>query len=146
MLAEELDDMVKDYEQAVKRQARLSLEDYLRLQQKTRDDLRAELTPGAAARLRRALVLGEVIRLERLAVEEVEVGAAIEESSASWGIRADEVRASLNSDAGRSVVSNRLLSSKAVQRLVAIARGEAPELAPVEEAEERRSRQQAASK
>ena len=139
MLAEELDDMVKDYEQAVKRQARLSLEDYLRLQQKTRDDLRAELTPGAAARLRRALVLGEVIRLERLAVEEVEVSAAIEESSATWGIRADEVRASLNSDAGRSAVHNRLLSSKAVQRLVAIARGEAPELAPVEEAEEQGS-------
>jgi hypothetical protein len=83
--------------------------------------------------------LGEVIRLERLAVEEVEVGAAIEESSATWGIRADEVRASLNSDAGRSVVSNRLLSNKAVQRLVAIARGEAPELAPVEEAGEQGS-------
>jgi FKBP-type peptidyl-prolyl cis-trans isomerase (trigger factor) len=80
-------------------------------------------------------VLGEVVRLEGLEVDEEEMGVRIEEISALWGIRADEVRASLNSDQGRQSVRSRLLGNKAVQRLVAIAKGEAPEPVSAEEQE-----------
>lgn len=129
MLAEELDERVKEVERAVKREARLSLEDYLRIQDKTLEELGEELEPRTAARLKRALVLGEVVRLEGLEVDEEEIGAHIEEVSAQWGVRADDVRSSFNADEGRQAVHNRLLTGKAVQRLVAIAKGEAP--APV---------------
>jgi trigger factor len=134
MLERELDDMVKEVEQAVKRETRLALEDSLRMQNKTMDDLRGDLRDEAAARLKRDLVLAEVVKRERLVADDGEVSAQIEETSATWGIRADEVRTFLNSESGQRAVRSRLLVNKAVQRLVAIAKGEAPEL-PADESE-----------
>ncbi len=127
MLEEELDAVVEDFKQQVRHQARLSLEDYLRTQGKAMEELREELRPQATARLKRALVMGEVVRLEGLEVDEEEIGAHIEQVSASWGARADEVRTSLDSGEGRRTVRSRLLVNEAVQRLVAIAKGEAEE-------------------
>jgi trigger factor len=124
MLEEELKEVVREFERTVKRQARLSLEDYLRFQDKSMEELEEELRPAAADRLKRALVLGEVVRLEELEVGEDEVEARIEAASAPWGVRADEVRGSLSSDEGRQAMLNRLLADKSVQRLVAIAKGE----------------------
>jgi len=127
MLKKELDEVVGEVERALRRETRLSLEDYLRIQGKTMEGLREELRPQAAARLKRALTLGEVVRLEGLGADEEEIGAHIEKVSAPWGARADEVRSSLNSDEGRRQVRSRLLVDKAVQRLVASAKGEAGE-------------------
>jgi trigger factor len=135
MMEETLDDVVKEIEQAVKRETRLSLEDYLRFQSKTMEDLRSEWEPRAAARLKRGLVLGEIIHQEGLEVDQEEISTHIGEVSARWGEQADEVRASLSSDAGSRAVRNQLLVEKAIQRLVAIARGEAPELGATEEQE-----------
>jgi trigger factor len=135
MLEEELDDAVKELEQAVKREMRLSLDDYLRFQNKTMEELRDEMQPRTMARLKRALVLGEVVRREGLEVDESEISARIEEMSAPWGVRADEVRTSLSSESGREAMRSRLLADRAVERLVAIAKGEAPELPSPEEHE-----------
>ena len=68
-------------------------------------------------------------------MDKEEIGAHIEEVSTPWGIRADEVRASLKSATGQQAVRSRLLANKAVQRLVAIAKGEAPEPVPADEQE-----------
>jgi len=136
MLEETLDEAVKDVERAVRREARLSLEDHLRIHGKSMEGLREELRSQAANRLKRALTLGEVVRLEGLEVDEGEISARIEEASAPWGARADEMRASLDSDEGRRAVRNRLLADRAVQRLVAIAKGEAPKAVAGEEEEE----------
>jgi trigger factor len=134
MLERQLDDMVKEVEQTVRRQAHLALEDFLRMQGKTMDDLRSDLRDEAAARLRRGLVLAEVVKQERLDADDGEVSARIEETSATWGVRADEVRSVLTSEPGQQAVRGQLLTNKAVQRLVAIARGEAPQL-PADESE-----------
>jgi FKBP-type peptidyl-prolyl cis-trans isomerase (trigger factor) len=128
----------------VKREARLSLEDYLHVRGQTVENLREEFEPRAADRLKRGLVLGEITMREGLEVNEEEIGTHIEEVSATWGARADEVRASLSAGAGRQTVHNRLLADKAVQRLVAIARGEAPEPASAGESEDREAEGQGA--
>ena len=127
MLGESLDETVEDFKRALKQETRLSLEDYMRIQGKTVDELREELKPQAAARLKRVLVLSEIVRLEGLEVDEQEIAAHIEEVSAAWGDRADEVRASLDSDKAQQAMHSRLLADKAVRRLVAIAKGEAEE-------------------
>jgi trigger factor len=124
LLEEELDDIVKEYERIIKRDAKLSLEDYLRFQNKTMEDLREESEPSAEKRLKRALLLGEVAESERLDVDEKEIRSQIETMSVPWGVRAEEVRKSLSSDSGQRAVRNRLLANKTVQRLVAIAKGE----------------------
>jgi trigger factor len=124
MVDRELDEMVKEVERSVRSQRRLSMEDFLRIERKSIDELREELRPSAEARLTKALILGDVVRLEELAVEDDEVGERIEQVSSSWGSRAEQVRTSLSTDAGRRAMQNRLLADKAVQRLVAIAKGE----------------------
>ena len=128
MLKEELDASMAEVERTVARETKLSLEDYLRFQNMTMEDLREDFRPQAVARLRRALMLGEIVRLEGLEVDDTEVSSQIEAVSAPWGVRAEEVRASLSSGRGREAMQSRLLAGKAVERLVAIAKGEAPEL------------------
>lgn len=132
MLERELDGAVKEVERTVQREAKLTLEDYLRLQGKSMEELRDELAPTAAERLERGLVLGEVVRLEELDVNEEEIAARIEAASAPWGVRSDDVRGALSSDTGQQAVRGRLLADKAVRRLVAIARGEAPQIGSTE--------------
>lgn len=136
MLEKELDDAVKEVEQMVKRDAKLSLDDYLRLQDKTMEELREELEPSAETRLKQALLMREVAQLEELDVNEGEIHSQIEAMSARWGVRSEEVRTSLSSDAGQRAVRSRLLANKAVQRLVAIAKGEADQESEVEEEKE----------
>jgi trigger factor len=128
LLKEELDESVAEVERTVTRETKLSLEDYLRFQNMTMEELREDFRPQAVARLRRALMLGEIVRLEGLEVDDTEVSTQIEAVSAPWGVRAEEVRTSLSSDRGREAMHSRLLAGKAVERLVAVAKGEAPEL------------------
>ena len=123
-LERELDEAVEEFKRIVRRDAKLSLEDYLRFQNKTMEEFREELVPSAEARLKRALLLGQVAQLEELDVDKEEIRAQIDAMSAPWGVRAEEVRSSLNSAAGQQAVRSRLLANKAVQRLIAIAKGE----------------------
>jgi trigger factor len=127
MLKESLDETVEGFKRALKQESRLSLEDYLRIQGTTMDQVREDLKPQAAARLKRALVLGEIVHLEGVEADEQEGSAHSETVSAAWGDRAAAARASLDSDEPRRAMRSRLLGDKAVQRLVAIAKGEVEE-------------------
>jgi FKBP-type peptidyl-prolyl cis-trans isomerase (trigger factor) len=74
-----------------------------------------------------------VVDREGLEVSDEEIEAQIAESTERLGDRADEIRAALNDpDRLRDLVS-RMLANKAVERLVAIAKGEVAEPADAEE-------------
>jgi trigger factor len=133
MLEEALDDAVEAFERQIERREHMLLEDYLRIQSKTMEDLREELRPEAEESIKRSLVLGEVLQLEDLSVSDEDVDRRIAESSEQYGERADEVRAALSAPEGRRELRNRMLANKAVQRLVAIAKGEAAEAAAIED-------------
>jgi trigger factor len=137
MLEEELDSVVKEAEQSLKREGGLAMEDYLRIKGQSMDELREDLSPRAAARLKHRLTLREVVAAEGLELDEGEIDTLIDDVSAPWGTRADEVRASLQTDEGRQRMRSRLLGSKAVDRLVAIAKGEKPEPAEEEAPDEK---------
>ena len=77
-----------------------------------------------------------IIEAKGLEVDDTEISTEIEAVSAPWGVRAEEVRTSLSSDRGREAMQSRLLAGKAVERLVAIAKGEAPELVSEEKEDE----------
>jgi hypothetical protein len=80
--------------------------------------------PQAETRLKRTLVLGKVVDLEGLTVDEQEIEQAIDKLSTPWGDQAAEMRKVLGTDRARRMVSLDVLSDKAVDRLVAVARGE----------------------
>jgi len=87
------------------------------------------MTPRAVQRVKVALALSELARREGLDVSEEELKRGLEEMIAPFGSRAEQMRAALtSSEEGRRSVVSRLLTNKAVERLVAIARGEAPPL------------------
>ncbi len=142
MLEEALDEFIENRKRQIERSEHMMFEDYLRIQGKTVDELREEMSPGMGASLARSLVLGEVVKQEALEVSEEALDVQIAESSEQYGERAEEVRAALRDREMREDVRNRMLANRALERLVAIARGElaeedqADEVTDEEEAEE----------
>jgi trigger factor len=133
MLEDALDDAVEVYEEQIERREHMLLEDYLRIQNRTMEDLREELKSGVMRSIKRSLVLGEVVRQEDLEVSDEALDAQIAESSERYGERAGEVRAALSAPEGRRDLRSRMLANKAVQQLVAIAKGETDQVTGDEE-------------
>jgi trigger factor len=127
MLQEALDDSVETYRTQIEQREHMMLEDYLRIHSKTMEDLREELGPEVEQSIKRSLVLGEIVQQESLVVSDEELDRQIAESSEQYGERAGEVRAALSTPEGRRDLRNRMLADRAMQRLVAIATGEAAE-------------------
>lgn len=127
LLEQELQDMLEDLDGRLREQ-NLTLDDYLKIEGKTREQLNEENRPRAEQRLKRALVLGRIVEAEQLEVTPEEVKAEIDRQSALFGDQAGRVLKILNSDEGRQSMVIEMLTNKAVQRLIAIARGEAPPL------------------
>lgn len=127
LLEQELEDMLKDLDDRLREQ-NLTLDDYLKIEGKTREQLSEENRPRAEQRLKRALVLGRIVEAEKLEVTPEEVKAEIDRQSALFGDQAGRALKILNSDQGRQSLVIEMLTNKAVQRLMAIARGEAPPL------------------
>lgn len=127
LLEQELEDLLEDLDNRLREQ-NLTLDDYLKIEGKTREQLREENRPRAEQRLKRALVLGRIVEAERIEVTPEEVKAEIDRLSAFFGDQAGRMQKGLNSEQGRQSLVIEMLANKAVQRLMAIARGEAPPL------------------
>jgi trigger factor len=127
MVDDQVGDLAGDLERRLESQG-LSVEKYLEMSGQSEDQLREALRPRAEGTLRRGLVLGELARREQIDVAGDEIEQRISLLSASWGERADEVRDLLAEPESFRSIASSLLADKAVQRLISIAKGEAPEL------------------
>jgi trigger factor len=135
LLEHELDDSLSELDRRL-RQQNLTLDDYLKMEGKTREQMRDEVRPQAERRLKRSLVLGKVVALEGLTVADDDVTAHIEQLSAPWGERSADMHKVLSTDESRRVLAVDLLTDTAVARLVALAKGEdVPPPAPAEAAQ-----------
>lgn len=124
LLERELDSLLEEQDRVLRQREGLNLDNWLEINKKSKEEYRDELRPRAVERLKRGLVLGKVAELESITVKEEEVKAQIERLSSSFGQQADKARDVFSSaDNMRSIASD-LLTSKTLQRLVAIARGE----------------------
>lgn len=123
-LEEELERLLRELSLRLQGQ-NLTLQDYLKVEGKTLDELRDELTPDARERITRGLILGEVVELEGLEVAEDEIDAEIERMLEPLGEEASpELRKAFGSPNGRRRIAIDLLTDKGVNRLLAIARGD----------------------
>jgi trigger factor len=111
----------------------IELDRFLAMIGKTREGYKQELRPAAEDRLRRRLVLAEVVKQEGLKVEDGEVEAEVGRLSEMMGERAGEMREMLQSPGGRLSVMDDLLARKAQEWVIQIGKGEAPP--PAEEVE-----------
>src|SRR4051812_860915 len=114
----------------------ISLEQYQRLVGKSDDDLNEELRTEARRELLRELVLDEVAKAEAIEVAPSEIEAEIR-AMAGESADAAQVRKALARQEARERVEHLVRERKAVERLVALASGEAAEAtAPEATAEE----------
>jgi trigger factor len=113
----------------------IQLDTYLGMMGKTRESYKQEVAPSAERRLRQRLVLEQISLREGLKVEPEEIQAAIEAISGTSGEQAAEMRQLLESPLGRLTVADDLIMDRARERVVQIAKGEAPALEAEPEAE-----------
>ncbi len=131
MVEDQIDSIVEDVETRLEPQG-LSLDDYFKFINQSEEEFRESSQPQAERAIQRGLLMGELASREHLDVEGEEVEERIAALSTQWGERAGEVRDVLSEpDSVRSIASS-VLTDKAVQRMVAIAKGEAPPLDEVE--------------
>jgi trigger factor len=125
LVEQEVDDLLHDLHHRLEAQG-LAIEDYLKVEEKTDQDLRDELRPRAVERVQRALVLGQLIESEGLEVQDSEIDEHIQSLSDQLQDPDGSLSSALKSDSGRRRIRNDLLFDKAVQFLVAVAKGEDP--------------------
>ena len=104
-------------------QRRVSLEEYLRVRGQSEADLRAELRPAAAKRLRNSLLLREVARREGIAVDDADVQAEIDRLVAASRGATDPAQLAefYGSDYFRGVLRSDLFERRVTDRLIEIA-------------------------
>jgi trigger factor len=135
LLEEHLDSMISEQDSLIRRQQGVSLEDFLKMTGDTMEEFRENTCEAAEIRLKRSLAMGTLAELEKLTPDEEELEAEKEVLLAAFGDAQSEMQRFLTTPQGEGVVRRQVLSRKAQERLVAIAKGEAPEIEP-EEAEE----------
>jgi trigger factor len=130
---ERLDDMMKELEDDVKRQERMPLDEWVKLQGKTAQQVRDDMKPSAEMRAKRGLVMREMARVENVQVGDDEIAAEVERTMAQFGNQPNnEIRRIMQSQENLRAVHNNILSNKVVQRMTEIARGEVAAEQPAE--------------
>lgn len=104
---------------------RISLEDYLKSQNKSRQELREELRPVAVRNISGSLALGRLAEEEKIEVAAAEVEEEIEIMAQNAGEQGENMRKLFQSPGTRKSLENVIITRKTVQRLVQIASGEA---------------------
>ena len=100
---------------------RVTLQDYLKSQQKTVDELRESLRPMAKKQIAVSLVISEVVDKEKLQATPEEIDAEINRVSASAGEKAEELRKVFQSPESKGAIARTIMAGKAVKMLMDIA-------------------------
>lgn len=106
----------------------IQLDTYLGMLGKTREAYKEDLAPAAEERLKKRLVLGEIAKAENLQVEDEDIEAEIERILERMGPQAEEMRETLEGPGGRFMIADDVMTNKAQERTIQIAKGEAPPL------------------
>lgn len=106
----------------------LELERYLTLIGQTQQTYRQELRSQAENLLRKQLVLQRIAELEKIQPKDKEVEERIEQLSEMMGPGDQRSHQLLRSPMGRRVILDNLVTEQAIQRVIQIAKGEAPPL------------------
>ena len=126
MLQERIKELVQEQERRLKSQG-ITLEDYLKIESQTEAEFIEALTPEATKQLHSSLMLSEIVKIEKIEVDDVEIEEAIEKTSLPFGESADKVREMLRKDSGRRSLELDLISDKALNRLQNIAKSDSIE-------------------
>jgi trigger factor len=133
MIKEMAEDLLEQRGQQFARYG-VTLDQVLAYQNKTRDEAIEELLSQGEERLKSVLAYREIMEREKIGVQESEIMESINELMASYD---ENTRAMLQQEpeTANQIVNftaNRIINSKLQERLIAIATGNAPDLAALE--------------
>lgn len=133
---QEINRMVGEMEERFSQQG-WSLDDHLKLQGKTKENLRQDLQPEAEGYLVRSQITYALVRAEKLMVEDHELDTMLEERLGRMKNlkeeMAQQIRELYATGEGRIRMANDVLMEKFTERLKAIGLGTAPELSDLPE-------------
>jgi len=122
----EIDQVLARQERELRRSG-LSMDTYLSMQKKTREELREEVRPKTREQLRESLVLSKLVELENLSIASHEVVGQIDRLSSMAGEQQAVLRQALTTPDNVQYIMTDLLTAKAMERLAQIVKGEAGE-------------------
>lgn len=119
---QEIDRFLAEQERELN-QNRMSLEDFLRISKKSRDEFREELRPVASIQVARSLVISKVSEEEGIAVSDEEIDEEVAQMVKGVGEQGEELRKLFKSAEARQSLGRMLVSRKTIERLVEMASG-----------------------
>lgn len=122
LIDEQVDEMMRQLEQNVERERRISMDTYTRVVGKSIEELREEARPAAERRVRTDLVLDAVADAEGVEVPASEIDAQVRLVAGSPTLSTKERRRLLASDSLRERLAQRLRRRYAIDRLLEITR------------------------
>jgi len=130
IIADEVENMLEQFDQQLRQQG-FTLKDYKALTKISDDDLFTQYRPTAENRVKRGLVMREVMVVEAIEADDaalhVEIDRLLENFDPS---QRDNLRPMFEEPKMRVSVLDDLLRRLTTERIIAIAKGEAPELPP----------------
>ncbi|MBN1121427.1 MAG: trigger factor [Anaerolineae bacterium] len=135
MVEDQIDHMMERYDQELRQQG-LNLEEYLRIRNIDENQMREDLEEQAEQQVKQMLILGKLVEVEKLSIRDKDITEEIKNASLSFGAQAAVAQQILSTPESKRNISNRLIVDKAIDRLVLIAKGEAPEIGAEEPEEE----------
>jgi trigger factor len=134
MVNDEIDNLLKQLESNLRQQG-ASLDFFKQITGKTDEELREDYRVSAEQRVRTGLVFTEFATREKIRITQEDIDAKIEDLIKPFGAQAENVRSTFSQPQFLNNIVNRMLSELTNDRLVAVGRGQAPELTEDEPAD-----------
>ncbi|MCK4965202.1 MAG: trigger factor, partial [Dehalococcoidia bacterium] len=119
---QEIDRFIAEQERDLS-QNRMSLEDYLRITKKSREEFREELRPVASGQVARSIVVSKVAESEDISVSGEEIDGEVAEMVKGAGEQGEALGKFFQSAEARRSLERMLVTRKTIERLVEIASG-----------------------
>lgn len=134
VIEDQIDSMINDMEMQLRRFGIQDMESYYRQTGQNREQMRESLRTEAKRQAERNLVLSELLRIENLTVSDEEVEQRIGVLLANNDAETSQQLANMfRHESGRTILESQLLREKAIERLLAVARGKGDEVPPASE-------------
>jgi trigger factor len=137
MVEEQIDSMLEDLQERLGQRG-ITLDLYMEVTGKSKEDLQAEYRPQAEESIKRALVFRELIDAEKIDVPEEDIEARVEEMMAEFSGEAQDasIRSMIDNPRMRSMMRTSMLQQRVTDRIIAIGKGEEPEVTSTESTSE----------
>jgi trigger factor len=137
LVDQEVEVMHDEFRSALTRQG-INEEVYLKVSNKTSEDLHGEFRPDAVKRVKTLLVLTEIAKAKGVEITDRDIQAEVDDARASYGKR-PEIMRYFESERGRNYIKSTLRRSRTVEQIIdewLAAHPESPRLVHLEDARE----------